>query len=66
MNVARKVKSFADKALSRADVNVCPVCGEAQQNMLVVKPERNPESNHYRFVRNRVKVCKCNEKEVYA
>jgi len=64
--VARKVKSFADKMLAKADVTTCPVCGEAQQNVVIVQPERDSETNHYRYTRSSVKVCKCNEKEVYA
>ena len=64
--VARKTKSFADKALSRSDVVICPVCGEEKHNLVVVEPKRNPETENYRYSRNKVKVCKCNENEVYA
>lgn len=51
---------------TKAEVTICPVCGEAQQNILLVASNTNGASKSAKFVRNRVKVCKCNEKEVYA
>ena len=65
--MAKKAKTFAEKALGRqSNAPVCPVCGEAYTPILVVNSEKSKENNQWKYARKMVKVCKCNEKEVYA
>ncbi len=64
--MARKVKSFADKMLSKADTSTCPVCNEVLQNLVVFQTQKMEGSESDRYIRNKVKVCKCNEQEVYS
>ena len=65
--MARKVKSFADKMTSAAEVITCETCGKPAKPVVLVKPELNEATGHYRYVRRKVKLCaECNEKEIYA
>ena len=66
-HVAKKVKSFADKMIAKADVVYCDTCGKPAKAVVLVEPERNPATGHYRYIRKKVKLCAdCNEKEIYA
>ncbi len=60
-----KVKSFADK-LRKAEHHgsVCPVCGQEYVTVKQVKSVRSPKGT-WKFNQNIIKVCKCNEAEVY-
>ncbi len=63
-----KTTSFAEKAakaLQGKKGSDCPKCGETMQNVLVISAEKG-ERAHYKYNQHFVKVCKCNEKEVYA
>ncbi|MGC8594896.1 MAG: hypothetical protein ACP5MI_04755 [Candidatus Kryptoniota bacterium] len=63
-----KTTSFAEKAAKSLQGKKgveCPKCGETIQNVLVVSSEKS-ESNTFRYNKKFVKVCKCNEKEIYA
>ncbi|KPK96228.1 hypothetical protein AMJ80_01190 [bacterium SM23_31] len=65
--MAKKVKTFAEKAMGKkSDAPVCPKCGEAYTPILVVNSEKNEEDNQWKFARKIAKLCKCNEKEVFA
>lgn len=43
----------------------CPKCGTVRVAVLYVQSVRSAHDS-YRFNRQRVQVCKCNEKEIYA
>ncbi|MCL4510816.1 MAG: hypothetical protein M1470_07080 [Bacteroidetes bacterium] len=63
-----KTTSFAEKAakaMAGKKGSGCPKCGEILQNVLVISAEKNEKAS-YRYNQRFVKVCKCNEKEVYA
>ena len=62
-----KQQSFADKAAKAAAQHgkKCPKCGAIKQPVLYVRSEPSKHGS-VRFSHNRVQVCKCNEKEVYA
>jgi hypothetical protein len=62
-----KTTSFAEKAakaMAGKKGSECPKCGEIMQNVLVVSAEKNETS--YKYNQRFVKVCKCNEKQIYA
>ena len=63
-----KTSSFAEKAAKalagRKGVE-CPKCGEITQSILVISAEKSQKGT-YKYNRRFVKLCKCNEKEVYA
>ncbi|GBE26558.1 hypothetical protein BMS3Bbin03_00471 [bacterium BMS3Bbin03] len=62
----KKQKSFADKLKKfERSGSVCPVC---EQEFVVVKQVKSvpAESGAWKFNQNIIKVCKCNEAEVYA
>jgi hypothetical protein len=63
-----KDRSFAAKvakALSSSDGNHCPECGEALSTVRLVVSEKQENKNSWKFNQKFVRVCKCNEKEVY-
>ena len=63
-----KTTSFAEKAakaMAGKKGSECPKCGEILQNVLVISAEKSEKST-YKYNQHFVKVCKCNEKEVYA
>lgn len=63
-----KAASFAEKAakaLAGKKGVGCPKCGEIMQSILVISAEKSQKAT-YKYNRHFVKVCKCNEKEVYA
>jgi hypothetical protein len=59
-----KAKSFADKvAKNQMDFHKhCPKCGEAYNNIQLVKSEKT--GNSWRYKEKYVGVCKCNAAEV--
>ncbi len=63
-----KDRSFAAKvakALSHDGGNHCPECGETLSTVQLVVSEKQEGTNFWRFNQRFVRVCKCNEKEVY-
>ncbi len=62
-----KKTGFAEKA-KKATMErgvKCPKCGTVKVPTLYVQAVRSLHDS-YRFNRQRVQICKCNEKEVYA
>jgi len=62
-----KVQDFAEKAKKATQEKgiKCLKCGTIKVPTLYVQSIRSSH-NSYRFNRQRVQVCKCNEKELYA
>lgn len=46
--------------------NVCPVCGNVYTLLKKVESQYSEESKSWKYMDRHVKVCQCNEKEVYA
>ncbi len=66
--MAKKVASFADKVAKDAKkvVLTCPQCGAPIQIARLVVSKKNEETGNWRYAKKSVKICKCNEKEIYA
>lgn len=66
--MAKKVASFADKVAKDAKkvVAVCPQCGAPIQVAHLVVSKKSEETGSWRYSKKSVKICKCNEKEIYA
>jgi len=62
-----KQQSFADKASKAAkDKGArCPQCDTIKQPLLVIQSVPNEKTKSTSFIKKRVAVCKCNEKEIY-
>lgn len=62
-----KAQTFADKAAKSQKLKYkkCPKCENVMEPILVVSSEMTA-SGTWKFNQKRIKVCKCNEKEVYA
>jgi formate dehydrogenase maturation protein FdhE len=62
-----KTQDFAEKARKATQEKgvKCPVCGTIKIPTLVVQSVRSAHGS-YRFSRQRVQICKCNEKQYYA
>ncbi len=62
-----KQQDFAEKAkkATMEKGTKCPKCGTIKVPMLYVQSVRSSH-NSYRFNRQRVQLCKCNEKELFA
>ncbi|MFQ5864906.1 MAG: hypothetical protein ACE5IW_06730 [bacterium] len=63
-----KDRSFAAKvakALSHDSGNHCPVCGETLNTIQLVVSEKSEKKNSWKFNQRFMRVCKCNEEEVY-
>ncbi|GAB4170246.1 MAG: hypothetical protein Kow00108_04220 [Calditrichia bacterium] len=58
-----KKQDFASKVKGKAQLT-CPVCNTAYQLSKVVFT--NVESGKVTFKTQNTKICKCNEKEIYA
>ena len=61
-----KQQSFADKVM-KAAMHAglkCEKCGEIKQPTLLIDSVPSKHGG-IRFAQTRVKVCKCNEKEIY-
>ncbi len=44
----------------------CPKCGEVGNMLLVVSSEKKESKDSWLFKEKMVRVCKCNEKEIYS
>ena len=66
--MGKKDRTFASKVAKGAVEHgeKCPVCGDTFHLLKVVSTMDVPEKKSYRFQEKMVKVCKCNEKEIYA
>ena len=62
-----KKQSFADKARKQQMIKgaICPVCGEAMQNIKMISPE-TVEGEGVKFREKLVRICKCNREQVLA
>ncbi|MFQ5706222.1 MAG: hypothetical protein ACE5HO_02170 [bacterium] len=63
-----KDRSFAAKVAkssSKDHGNHCPECGESLTTVQLVVSERQESSGAWKFNQRFVRVCKCNDKEVY-
>lgn len=63
-----KDRSFAAKvakALSSDDGKHCPECGESFSTVKLVVSENSKAKNSWKFNQRLVRLCKCNEAEVY-
>jgi uncharacterized C2H2 Zn-finger protein len=62
-----KQQDFAEKAKKATQEKgvKCPKCGTVKVPTLFVQSVRSAHGS-YRFNRQRIQICKCNEKEVYA
>lgn len=61
-----KAQSFAEKAAKAGKLKYkkCPKCDTMMEPFLVVTTEMS-KSGNWKFIQRRIKVCKCNEKEVF-
>ena len=64
--MARKQRTFADKVGTKRHEVICPQCNSPIQSVFVVRPVKSEHSGAWKFKRKFVKVCKCNQKEVYS
>jgi hypothetical protein len=64
--MARKQRTFADKVQAKTHVVDCPKCNSPLQPVLMVRSVKKEDSGTWKFKRQLVKVCKCNQKEVYS
>ena len=62
-----KKQDFSSKLqrVSRAGAT-CPICGNVYNQLKKVEPYFSEESKSWRYKSKNIKVCACNEKEVYA
>ena len=61
-----KRQDFASKIFNKPDVPTCPVCGEAYTFLKKVVSYPSEKTGTWKFANQNLKVCKCNEKAVYA
>ncbi len=61
-----KSTDFASKVKKKEGIKgvKCPKCGMARTPTLHVHAVKTPQGS-FRFNKQRVNVCKCNEKEIY-
>ncbi|MGB2697317.1 MAG: hypothetical protein WBD28_05580 [Candidatus Zixiibacteriota bacterium] len=64
--MARKLRTFADKVQAKTHVVICTKCNSPIQPVLMVRSVKSEHSGAWKFKRQLVKVCKCNQKEVYS
>jgi hypothetical protein len=62
-----KQQSFADKAAksAREKGSRCPKCDTIKQPLLIVQSVPSKKTKSMSFLKKRVALCKCNEKEIY-
>ncbi len=63
-----KDQSFAAKvakASSTPGGNHCPECGELSVPVKMVVAEKSESKNSWKFNQKFVRICKCNEAEIY-
>jgi hypothetical protein len=64
--MARKQRTFADKVQAKTHVVECPKCNSPIQPVLMVRSVKSETSGVWKFKRQLIQVCKCNQKEVYS
>jgi RNase P subunit RPR2 len=64
--MARKLRTFADKVQAKTHVVYCPKCNSPLQPVHLVRSVKSEPSGIWKFKRQVVQVCKCNQKEVYS
>ena len=61
-----KDRSFASKTAKIGDEGeTCPVCGTVYTNLRHVATSKSEKSDACKFNKKKVKVCSCNEKQIY-
>ena len=62
-----KDQSFAAKVAKASSTggNHCPECGELSVPVKMVVAEKSESKNSWKFNQKFVRVCKCNEAEIY-
>lgn len=62
-----KKQDFASKLHKHAKLgNTCPTCGNVYTLLKKVESYYSEESKSWKYSTQNIKVCQCNEKEVYA
>lgn len=62
-----KKQDFASKVSKHAKLgNICPVCGNVYTQLKKVESQYSEETKSWKYLTQTLKVCQCNEKEVYA
>ena len=62
-----KKQDFMSKTSKQSKLgNVCPVCEATYTFIQKVGSSKAEKTNAWKFSTQNVKVCKCNEKEVYS
>jgi len=64
--MARKQRTFSDKVQSKKHEVICPQCNSPIQSVFLVRSVKSEHSGAWKFKKRLVKVCKCNQKEVYS
>jgi hypothetical protein len=64
--MARKQRTFADKVQAKTHVVNCPKCNSPIQNVFLVRSVKSEHTGAWKFKKRLVRVCKCNQKEVYS
>ena len=61
-----KDRSFASKTANTvAEGDICPVCGTEYTFLKHVSTAKSDKTGAWKFSKKMVKVCNCNEKEIY-
>ncbi len=60
-----KKQTFLDKTKSKESGHICPICDAEFQFVKHVKAVK-AENDAWKFRTVNARVCKCNEKEIYA
>jgi len=63
--MARKEKSFLAKVRKEKMVMKCPVCSKPFTPIIFIKSVQSEISGAWKFNERIIKLCKCNEKEVF-
>ncbi len=63
--MARKEKSFLAKVRKEKMIIKCPVCSKAITPIIFVNSVQSEISGAWKFNKRIVKLCKCNEKEIF-
>ncbi len=62
-----KKQDFQSKVQKQSKLgNVCPTCEATYSYIKMVDAMQSEKSGHWKFGSRNVKVCKCNEKEIYS
>ena len=63
--MARKEKSFLAKVRKEKMIIKCPVCNQTITPIIFIKSVQSESSGAWKFNERNIKLCKCNEKEVF-